>query len=45
MQWGGIIENVFSFIGWVGVPVFVFLSGYGLAMKYGGSKRGIEARE
>ncbi|MDE7159894.1 MAG: acyltransferase [Muribaculaceae bacterium] len=24
-----------SFLGWYGVPVFVFLSGYGLAVKYG----------
>ncbi len=27
-------ENVFSFWGWYGVVIFVFLSGYGLAMKY-----------
>ena len=26
--------EVFSFLGWIGVPVFVFLSGYGLVMKY-----------
>lgn len=24
----------FSFLGWIGVPVFVFLTGYGLAKKY-----------
>ena len=29
-----VIGDVFSFIGWVGVPVFVFLSGYGLERKY-----------
>ena len=29
-----LIGDVFSFIGWCGVPVFVFLSGYGLARKY-----------
>lgn len=40
LSWGGItycetvIYNIFSFIGWVGVPVFVFLSGYGLTVKY-----------
>lgn len=26
--------EVMSFLGWVGVPVFVFLTGYGLARKY-----------
>ena len=26
--------EVFSFLGWIGVPVFVFLSGYGLVKKY-----------
>ena len=29
-----IIGDFFSFIGWFGVPVFVFLSGYGLSRKY-----------
>ncbi len=29
-----LIGDVFSFIGWCGVPVFVFLSGYGLTKKY-----------
>lgn len=29
-----IIWNVFSFIGWVGVPVFCFVSGYGLSVKH-----------
>lgn len=29
-----VIGHVISFIGWVGVPVFIFLSGYGLVMKY-----------
>lgn len=26
--------NIFSYVGWYGVPVFVFLTGYGLTMKY-----------
>ena len=26
--------ELFSFLGWIGVPVFVFLTGYGLASKY-----------
>lgn len=30
-----LIGNLFSFIGWCGVPVFVFFSGYGLSKKYG----------
>lgn len=34
-----ILGDVFSFIGWVGVPVFVFLSGYGLTKKYEKCKR------
>ena len=25
-----IVGDLFSFIGWIGVPVFVFLSGFGL---------------
>lgn len=29
-----IIAESISFVGWFGVPVFVFLSGYGLMMKY-----------
>ena len=28
------IFEMISFLGWVGVPVFVFLTGYGLAIKY-----------
>ena len=28
------LGEVFSFLGWIGVPVFVFLSGYGLVKKY-----------
>ena len=31
---GAAIWELFSFIGWIGVPVFVFLSGFGLVMKY-----------
>lgn len=27
--------DIVSFLGWLGVPVFVFLTGYGLAVKYG----------
>ena len=30
-----IFINLFSYLGHLGVPVFVFLSGYGLAQKYG----------
>lgn len=26
--------DIFSFLGWYGVPTFIFLSGYGLVMKY-----------
>ena len=29
------IGDIFAFGGWIGVPVFVFLSGYGLQKKYG----------
>lgn len=29
--WGA---DVVSFLGWLGVPVFIFLTGYGLAIKY-----------
>ena len=29
-----IIGHLFSFLGWIGVPVFVFLTGYGLSIKY-----------
>lgn len=29
-----LVYDIFSFMGWCGVPVFVFLSGYGLSMKY-----------
>lgn len=28
------LGEIFSFLGWLGVPVFVFLSGYGLVKKY-----------
>lgn len=38
-----LLGNVFAFIGWLGVPVFVFLSGFGLQKKY--SKGNIEARD
>ena len=31
--WNAFCE-IFSFLGWIGVPVFVFLSGYGLVKKY-----------
>lgn len=30
-----ILVNLFSYLGHLGVPVFVFLSGYGLSQKYG----------
>ena len=39
-----IIYDIFSFIGWCGVPVFVFLSGYGLSMKYEHPKTSIDAK-
>ncbi len=29
----GIFGEFFSYLGWIGVPVFIFLSGYGLALK------------
>lgn len=29
-----LMGDLFSFFGWYGVPVFLFLSGYGLVMKY-----------
>ncbi len=29
-----LVGDVISFLGWLGVPVFVFLSGYGLSKKY-----------
>lgn len=28
-------KDVFSFLGWYGVPIFFFVSGYGLTLKYG----------
>lgn len=31
-------ESLFSFYGWLGVSVFVFISGYGLTVKYGYGK-------
>lgn len=31
---GNSFYEFFSFLGWIGVPVFVFLSGYGLVKKY-----------
>ena len=37
--------NIFSFIGWVGVPVFIFLSGYGLVMKYETGKSPLETKK
>lgn len=30
-----LIGDLFAFLGWIGVPVFVFLSGFGLEKKYG----------
>ena len=29
-----VVFEVVSFLGWIGVPVFVFLTGYGLSIKY-----------
>ena len=37
---GNALCEISSFLGWVGVPVFVFLSGYGLARKYESSQAG-----
>ncbi len=34
MQWDTVFTQFFSFWGHLGVPVFVLLSGYGLALKY-----------
>lgn len=31
------LGQMFAFLGWLGVPIFVFLSGYGLEKKYGGN--------
>ncbi len=35
---GNAICEISSFLGWIGVPVFVFLSGYGLVKKYESSQ-------
>ena len=32
------VESLLSFYGWLGVSVFVFISGYGLTVKYGNDK-------
>ena len=29
-----LVGDIFSFLGWLGVPIFVFLSGYGVSKKY-----------
>lgn len=39
------IYDLLSFLGWYGVPVFVFLSGYGLTVKYGNRDRCLEIRQ
>lgn len=39
------IYDLLSFLGWYGVPVFVFLSGYGLTVKYGNRDKGLEIRK
>ena len=36
--------NLFSFIGWCGVPLFVFLSGFGLVKKYEKNHKPIESK-
>lgn len=33
-----LLADILSFFGWYGVPIFIFLSGYGLTKKYDGSK-------
>ncbi|MBD5370286.1 MAG: acyltransferase [Bacteroides sp.] len=37
MRWDNhlLVYDLLSFIGWYGVPVFIFLSGFGLARRYG----------
>lgn len=37
-----ITSNLFSFWGWLGVVIFIFASGYGLAAKYEGKKYGFK---
>lgn len=32
-EWS-VVGDLFSFVGWIGVPVFLFISGYGLIRKY-----------
>lgn len=40
-----IIGDFFKFIGWLGVPIFVFLSGFGLAKKYSGKGNALSVKE
>lgn len=42
-----IVGDTLSFLGWLGVPVFVFLSGYGLVMKFekGNNQEGFVIRK
>lgn len=40
-----LIYDILSFLGWYGVPVFVFLSGYGLTAKYGAGETPLNLRE
>lgn len=40
-----IVAELISFLGWVGVPVFVFLTGYGLAQKYPPPSSAIDKRK
>lgn len=39
----GVLCELFSFVGWIGVPVFVFLSGYGLAVSGSEYKREVDS--
>lgn len=41
----GLIWDLFSFFGWYGVPVFIFLSAYGLVQKYEISGKKFEVKE
>ncbi|MCQ2335710.1 MAG: acyltransferase family protein [Paludibacteraceae bacterium] len=41
----GLIWDLFSFFGWYGVPVFIFLSAYGLVQKYENSGKEFRVKE
>ena len=37
-----LLADILSFFGWYGVPIFIFLSGYGITRKYENSKRTLQ---